>query len=962
MTDLRKSVSLISGVFFLSGCSTLIFETIWFRVTSLVLGSSVWSAAAVLMAFMGGLALGNALMAVIGHKIVRLLRVYIIIELAIGLGGVLVVVGLPVLAPALAKLLAEVSDHGPILQLARFLIAVTVLLIPAVAMGATLPLVQKILRHFEPSFRKSFGGLYGWNTLGAVAGTLSAEFVLVGVLGIFGTAVLAMVLNLIIVLLMYSRFSGYRFHGNIDTAELAESLSETSGSPSGEPLVGHRRLLLAAGLAGMLLLALEVVWFRYLLLAQMGTSTVFATMLAVVLSGIGLGGLVGARIKTSPRKMRLILVVLPLISTVTVGLGYYSLYPLFVNHGAELIGGRWTFVGAAMLLMFPSCMLSGILFTLYGAALYDVVGTSTRASGATTFANTVGAAIGSGLATFLLLPVIGVETSFLLLTLGYVALACLIIDVRLSGMAMLKWGGGLVAALAAVVIAFPYGTSDKVYAINGIGKFPGAMVVAIREGLNETAMYYRWDYLGEPLSYRLATNGFSMSGTEFLGRRYMGLYAYFPYIFKPNIEDVLLISYGVGNTSEAIMTLDSLKSLDVVDISRDVLELSEIAHRHSGTFPLEDPRTRVFVEDGRFHLQVTDKRYDLITGEPPPPKHAGVVNLYSREYFSLMRSRLKRNGVVTYWLPAHDLDSLDALAIVKAFCDVFQDCSMWNGGGLEFMLVGSRGGLGTATAERLARIWDSPQGAHLRDVGFMTPADVAATFVADSEILKAYIKDVRPVTDDQPHRISPNSYHMGDYSPLYADWLNIPRRWAAFNDSEYPRSLFPKGSLDDARLGFIHETWINQVYGGQYQPPELRNMGFWENLLYLARNSNNGTIKLLTLDITTSKKRILARAGEEWLAHPQFLADSGKLRFADADYIGAAESFAAALQVSAGSGPENANLFQLYLLSKGLADDVENIDWSLITSASPLERNGVFVRWFEEKFAAGTSPVPDTHR
>ena len=118
----------------------------------------------------------------------------------------------------------------------------------------------------------------------------------------------------------------------------------------------------------------------------------------------------------------------------------------------------------------------------------------------------------------------------------------------------------------------------------------------------------------------------------------MKLYVYFPYLVHKNIRSVLQISYGVGNTAEAVIRLDTVEKFDVVDLSREVLELSPIIHDATGMHPLKDKRTRVYIEDGRFFLQTTRNQYDLITAEPPPPKHAGVTNLYSREYLLLFRS------------------------------------------------------------------------------------------------------------------------------------------------------------------------------------------------------------------------------------------------------------------------------------------------------------------------------------
>ena len=92
-----------------------------------------------------------------------------------------------------------------------------------------------------------------------------------------------------------------------------------------------------------------------------------------------------------------------------------------------------------------------------------------------------------------------------------------------------------------------------------------------------------------------------------------------------------------------------------MDISSDILELSRVVYPEPESNPLHDPRVRSHVGDGRYFLQTTDRRFDLITAEPPPLVVAGAVNLYSREYFRTIRDRLADGGYVTYWLPVNQV-------------------------------------------------------------------------------------------------------------------------------------------------------------------------------------------------------------------------------------------------------------------------------------------------------------------
>src|SRR5439155_17294624 len=111
--------------------------------------------------------------------------------------------------------------------------------------------------------------------------------------------------------------------------------------------------------------------------------------------------------------------------------------------------------------------------------------------------------------------------------------------------------------------------------------------------------------------------------------------------------------------------------------------------------------------DGRFFLQASRERYDLITGEPPPPRTPGAVNIYTREYFELIRERLAEGGITTYWLPVARPDpGTDVNTIVRAFCDVFDDCSLWNATPFDLMLAGTRHARGPVADASFSAAWN----------------------------------------------------------------------------------------------------------------------------------------------------------------------------------------------------------------------------------------------------------------
>ena len=302
------------------------------------------------------------------------------------------------------------------------------------------------------------------------------------------------------------------------------------------------------------------------------------------------------------------------------------------------------------------------------------------------------------------------ERSLALVAVAYGAAAVL-----LPGPGRLSSAGraaqlSMIALYALSLGLFPFGLMQKRYfaAIGQRFGGDGSRIVAVREGATETVIYMRRDLPTEPPVYRLVTNGYSMSGTYFLGsRRYMSLFALWPAAVHPDLRRALLISYGVGVTARALTRLPGLEQIDVVDISRDVLEMSRIV-QPTHEDPLADPRVRVHVEDGRQYLQTTAARYDLITGEPPPPHGAGVVNLYTLEYFQLMRSRLAPGGIVTYWLPVGQLLAGDTRAILGAFCGAFSDCSLWGGTGFRLDARGNERDAGACPRAALLPTLERP--------------------------------------------------------------------------------------------------------------------------------------------------------------------------------------------------------------------------------------------------------------
>jgi spermidine synthase len=340
---------------------------------------------------------------------------------------------------------------------------------------------------------------------------------------------------------------------------------------------------------------------------------------------------------------------------------------------------------------------------------------------------------------------------------------------------------------------------------------PHDELAQVREGLNATVFHIIHRLHGLWLFDQLATNAYSMTMNGYGGRRYMKLFVVLPEALHPGLRRTLVIGYGIGNTVEALVQSREIERIDLVDISRDVLEVSRKMRTSSGIQPLDEPRVHVHIEDGRQFLAGTSQRYDLITGEPPPPVLAGVVNLYTREYFSLMRARLAEGGFATYWLPMMNLSGDGAKAIIRAFCEAFTDCSLWHGETRNFMLLGSADAKNPVTAEHFGRRFRDPsQHAELTAIGLEDPNQLGSLFIGDADYLDDLTRETPPLTDDWPKRIGPpRSDEARD--ALVAQWRDTRAARQRFVGSDLISQQWPKELRDGALRHFETQRLIDDL-------------------------------------------------------------------------------------------------------------------------------------------------------
>lgn len=766
-----RSRWLVYLAFLASGASGLIYQVVWVRAFGNVFGNTIYSASLVVAVFMLGLGVGSHL---IGgwadrrylHEPRSLLRAYAHAELVIALLGFAVSMTLPHLGPISALVSSySVGAHSwfvPSLtsHLTRLAMAVVLLLPITFLMGGTLTLLIRHLVRQDVSIAPSrIAALYAVNTAGAAIGCFLTDFALIPAVGLLLTQMIAVALNAIagVTALAIAALSIDRESGT-ESAAARRALRGERLASRVERLSQGRVVLtsVAMGLTGFAALGMEILWFRHATILLGGFRAVFALLLTVVLTGMGIGALVGGQIarRTMHPAAWLMVTQTMLAIAALAGTLLVSARPLeaavnAVTGPVPLLTEFVFNITPLLVLAGVPSILMGLGFPLANAVVQHAEHAVARRAGVLYLANTVGA-VGGSLATgFLLVPWFGIQASATMLAsaaaLSVVPLyLCSPRESRRGSMGVLV--GSLLATGAAIAISANLPVDFVLRRALGPGSETG-MVLTQYEGLTEVITVAE-----RPEGRLLLTNGHAMSSTARLSQRYMRALAHVPLLMMDRPASVLVIGFGVGNTAHAATLHPSVRVIDVADVSRGILEHAPYFDQANHGV-LTNSRARVFVNDGRQHLQSqVDATYDLITLEPPPISYAGVAALYSKEFYELARSRLTPGGYISQWLPTYQVPTPTTLAMIRAFIDVFPQAVLLSGAQADLLLIGTNEPAIELDPARM--LGTLAQRSAVRDdlsrLDLGTVREIAGAFVASAPTLQNATAGVRPVTDDWP--------------------------------------------------------------------------------------------------------------------------------------------------------------------------------------------------------------------
>jgi len=730
-----------------SGAVALIYQVLWIKQLSLIVGVDVYAVTTGIGAYFAGLAVGGLVIGRLADRAQRPLQLYSTLEIGIAAVGVATTFALAHMAPLFARL---ESTSGAIAWALPFL---TIGIAPFL-MGGILPAVVRSLALRQDQVGSGGGRMYAANTAGAILGTLGSSFLLIPALGIHGTALAAASIGL-------AAAAGGLWLDRT-APRPAERIHE---SRSATLATSAAVAILCYALAGGLALGYEVVWSQSIVQFMSTRSFAFSTMLATYLSGLAIGAALFARhadrVRDPWAAFGLLIAAAGFVALLEIALLGRWLpelqrmgeHAVLAVSASRLAGMCARFAIAAIYIVLVPTLLLGAAFPVALRLIVDS-GHVGRDVGNMVAMNTLGGIAGTVVTGFILVPQFG-----LVATLAILAVAAALLGFLAAMRGTSSWHGTRRATLAVSVAAVGLAVlvpTDRLATM--LLDARGGTMAFYKEGRGGTVAVLQQS-AGEKEFRRLYIQGVSNSGDAMTSLRYMRLQALLPLIIHSgDPKSALVIGFGTGITSGALLRFPGLEQRVVAELLPEVVQAAESFQGSFGA--ATDPRLEIRMHDGRRELLRSEQAYDLITLEPPPPSAAGIVNLYSSDFYELARDRLQPGGLVAQWLPLPTQNDDDTKSLVRSFLDVYPNVSLWTTELHEMLLVGSLVPLDLDVPRIIERFSQPEVSSALQEVGIASPEALLATWITDRAGLEIYAGDAFPVTDDQP-RIE------------YADWVRF---------------------------------------------------------------------------------------------------------------------------------------------------------------------------------------------
>ncbi len=709
-----------------SGTAGLVYEVVWARYLALFLGHTSLAVVAVLVAFMGGLALGNALLGGMADRTRRPLAFYAWLEIGIAAYALLFPWYYDGCHRAYIGLAKSLGPGSGALSYLRFAFSLLVILLPTVLMGGTLPVLTRLVTRSLGELRGRVAYLYATNSTGAVIGCILADFWWIPSFGLEMTAWAGAAMNLVAGLTALI-LSGL---WNEEKAPL-QPVSTTRPPEETETFTpGELRLaVISIGISGFTAMLYEVVWTRILALSLGSSTHSFSIMLITFITGIAAGAWIVGRWRNLPSTMTAFgWAELALAGTVTGSMFFYEYLPFWFCQLSEfIVRNDRTYALYELLqgvicfgVMFIPTLCLGMTLPLVSRIATAELAKTGRSVGKVFAVNTIGTVLGAAATGLWLMPRLGMACTFAL-GAGLNAAVGLAILYRNNQPVQRLLRPALPLGIVALVGIASIALDSQWRHIFTLGAWrhpnPPATMAEFRKKAHEGKLRFYADGSGTTVSLHekmegkatnlfLKVNGKTDAGTlgDMLTQLNLG---HIPMLLHPNPKEALVIGFGSGTTCGAVARHSSLEHLDMVEISPDVIAAGQFYGPYNHQV-LKNPKCRLVIEDAKTFLQMTGRQYDVIISEPSNPWMAGVSGIFSREYYETCRQRLRPDGIMAQWVQIYESNEAMLQMILGTFATAFADISIWQGSAGDIILLGSNRPL-PVNLEQLEQRFNRPE-------------------------------------------------------------------------------------------------------------------------------------------------------------------------------------------------------------------------------------------------------------
>lgn len=772
----------IPALLFGSGLCALVYQTVWLRELRLVFGASTPASAAVLAIFMGGLGFGGLILGKRAEREKKPLAFYGRLEAAIALLALLSPLLLAVVRSSYFALGGAPALGETGAQLARLALATLVLGLPTFLMGGTLPAATRAYMTDRDFSRKRLATLYGLNTLGGMFGVLLPTFVLFEAWGIRGTLFAAALLNAVIAILAIRSARPVPVTSAINTDEIvrdaagrgARENGGSGGKAVGASLPPAPLVLAALAITGFAFLMMELVWYRMLGPLLGGSTYTFGLILAVVLAGIGAGGVLYS---IANRKPSLALFGLTCgLESLAIALPFVwgdglaiEVVKLMSGNGPAAVlsfGGRvWIWTVATTLVVLPASIVTGFQFPLLIALLGRGRAQVGRQVGLGYAWNTVGGIAGALAGGFGMITLLGAVRVWMgsAILLSALAVATLLFSAIRKECEQTRALAGLLAATlsAVALIATDGPTAVWRHAPIGAGraKLETTTPNAIKSFENRVRRGIVWEAEGRESGVALQTgvslafliNGKS-DGSARLDAPTQVMYGMLGGLIHAKPERALVIGLGTGSTAGWLAKIPTMQRVDVAELEPAIREVA-VRCAAVNEEALANEKVNVFWGDGREMMLTAREPYDLIASEPSNPYRAGIASLFTQEFYESVGSSLADRGLFLQWVQAYEVDEQTLATIYATLSDVFPYVETWQTKVSDLLLICSNQPIDYGTGAMRARLADEPfRSAVSNSWGVLDLEGVFAHYVANDRF-PAYMTarhDAPVNTDDRP--------------------------------------------------------------------------------------------------------------------------------------------------------------------------------------------------------------------